>query len=186
MSEQAFEERDKHESAPEMPLRLFAQNQEQLLIVGREVDNHFSRLLRRLRRAYAIDRAALAFHNHQTGRMQVTHLYDRGSIKSGVTLNFSADRSVMYQVLLHGFPVADNFPERISGNIIETKILLTPAVRSVLIIPLIAGLTRLGVASLASYQEAAFGLYFEGIGTKAIAAFVDQISRRLQPATTAV
>ena len=182
MSEQAFEERDRQKRAPEIPLRPLVQNQDQLLVVGREVDHHFSRLLRRLRRAYTIDRASLAFHNHQTGRMQVTHLYDRGVIKSGVTLNFAADRSVMYQVLQHGFPVADNFPERITGNIIETKILLTPAVRSVLIIPLIAGLTRLGVASLASQQEAAFGLYFEGIGTKAIAAFVDQIARRLQPA----
>lgn len=142
---------------------------------SRELDRLFRQLINKLRRFYNIGKASLALFESATDRLRVTHIYENGALRKGLTLNFGTHNSVMLQILKQGYPVADNYPEHITANIIEKRILLAPDTRSVLIIPLIAGGNRLGIINLASQQQAGFGLYLEGVGEGIIARFIDDL-----------
>lgn len=137
-------------------------------LTDRKVETLFNQLIKRLHRFFNINKATLTFYDGTVKRLRVTHIYENGLSRRGATLNFPIDNSLMYQVLTRGFPVADNYPEQITGNLIEKKILLSKNARSVLIIPLQLGQTKLGLLSLASSEEAAFGLYLEGVGEEVV------------------
>jgi transcriptional regulator with GAF, ATPase, and Fis domain len=146
---------------------------------SRELGALFSRLIGRLGRFYTINKASLSFYDSATRRLRVTHIYENRSMKAGLALNFSINKSTMYQVLVQGYPVADNYPEHFSGNIIEKKILLSPGSRSVLIVPLVFEGVRMGLLSLASVNESTFGLYLEGIGEGMVTDFVEKLGGML-------
>jgi transcriptional regulator with GAF, ATPase, and Fis domain len=146
---------------------------------SRELGALFSKLIGRLGRFYTINKASLSFYDGTTRRLRVTHIYENRSMKAGLALNFSINKSTMYQILVQGYPVADNYPEHFSGNIIEKKILLSTGSRSVLIVPLVLEGVRMGLLSLASVNESAFGLYLEGIGEGMVADFVEKLGEMI-------
>lgn len=151
----------------------------------RKVEILFNQLIGRLNRFFNIDKATLTFYDGAVKRLRVTHIYEKGLSRKGATLNFPVDNSLMYQVLTRGFPVADNYPEQITGNLIERKILLSKDARSVLIIPLQLGQMKLGLLSLTSPEEAAFGLYLEGVGEKVVGELTAELYTALTPAVSA-
>lgn len=146
---------------------------------------HFKNLLSRLGRHYTIEKASLALHDVDRDCLKVTHMLTRGTMKSGLTLTVPKDTSLLHQILMQGFPVVDNYPALVTRNLIEKKILLASTSRSLLIAPLTYEGTRLGVLSLASPDEAAFGLYLEGVGEDMVGKFAVDLGKILthrQPA----
>lgn len=155
-----------------------------VLIDNHDLNRAFNRVIGKLGRFYSIDRASLAILNSESSTFRVTHIKDKGSLKKGLALNFAASRTTMFQVLKQGYPVADNFPEQISNNIIEKRILLSSNACSVMMIPLIYDNLRIGVLNLTSIQPSAFGLYLDGIGEGAVAEFVHDLYQLLREAST--
>lgn len=133
---------------------------------------HFKNLLNGLSRHYTIEKASLALHDVDRDCLKITHMLTRGAMKSGLTLTVPKDTSLLHQIFMQGFPVVDNYPELVTRNLIEKKILLASTSRSLLIAPLTYDGTRLGVLSLASPDEGAFGLYLEGVGESLVGKFV--------------
>ncbi len=179
MSDNIFNDYDGPDRTPDSFAGADTINPSAGLSGSRELGALFSKLINRLGRFYAIDKASLSFYDGTTGRLRVTHIYENRSLKAGLALNFSVKRSTMYQVLMQGYPVSDNYPEHISGNIIEKKILLSSGARSVLIVPLVFEGVRMGLLSLASVNESVFGLYLEGIGEGMVADFVEKLGEML-------
>jgi len=134
------------------------------IAANRPLDDLFKLLITRLGRFFTINRGLLTFYDDRAQLMRITHCYENGVFKSGIGLNIPAAKSMMYQVMQQGYPVADNYPEKITQNIIEKKLIIGPTSRSALIIPLISDTITLGVAALASHNEFAFGPYLEGVG----------------------
>lgn len=130
-------------------------------------------------RFFNIERGALSFLDAQNDKMRITHMLKNNHINTGVTLVIKNKNSIMYQTLDNGFPVADNFPEHISNCNIEKKILMSEVTRSVLMIPLVQDSIRIGVLSLSSTDECAFGTYLEGVGKGFVDEFTKQLSRML-------
>lgn len=151
--------------------------------IGRPDRDSISRFLRillaRLNRLYAIEKASLAIFDCDRDCLHITHMLSKGTMKSGLSLTIPNHHSLLYQVLMQGYPIVDNYPELISRNIIERKMLLGPATRSVAVIPLIYEGTRAGLLSLASEDDAAFSAYLEGRGEDAVAAFVSALNQIL-------
>jgi len=137
-------------------------------------------LISRLNRSYTIEKASLAIYDQENNNLRVTHMLTKGTLKSGLTLTIPNQTSLLYQVLLQGYPVVDNYPELISANIIEQKILLGRRTQSVIVIPLIYDCHKLGVLSLASPDESAFGLYLDGVGEDMVAEFVGSLGQMPQ------
>ncbi|MFH1700213.1 MAG: hypothetical protein ABIE07_06465 [Candidatus Zixiibacteriota bacterium] len=137
-------------------------------------------------RFFNIERGALSFLDSQNEKMLITHMLKNGQINSGVTLVIKKKNSIMHQSLEHGFPIADNFPEHLSGSTIEKKILMSDDTRSVLLIPLIMDSVRIGVLSLSSVEECAFGTYFEGLGKGFVYEFTDRLYHLLTAEKIAV
>ncbi|MEE9442618.1 MAG: hypothetical protein V3V99_08110 [candidate division Zixibacteria bacterium] len=148
---------------------------------NKKIRDLLQNLLGRMGRFFNIERGALSFLDAQNEKMHISHMLKNGHINTGVTLVIKNKSSIMYQTLDHGFPVADNFPEHISSSTIEKKILTSDATRSVLMIPLITDSVRIGVLSLSSRDECAFGTYLEGVGK----GFVDDFADRLYQMFTA-
>jgi transcriptional regulator with GAF, ATPase, and Fis domain len=142
-------------------------------------------LLNRLDRTYTINKASLTFYDPDQTVLRVTHMLTRGVMKSGLTLTIPNRSSLLYQILMQGYPVVDNYPKLVTGNIIEKKILLSSKTRSLLIIPLIHNNIRLGVLNLASPDESVFGLYLEGVEVNAVGEFVEQLAQTLLQTETA-
>lgn len=166
------EHRDYHDRLPETPgLSDFLLTPEG----NRHVSGALNKLLGRLKRFFAVEKASLAFYDSSRKALQVTHMYADGVVHDGLTLSLPEASSAQFQVLAQGFPVADNFPDRISSHIIEKKMLMTPSTRSVLIIPLIRDGLRLGVLSLSSTDDYAFGLYMDGVGQGMVDEFVVEL-----------
>jgi len=101
------------------------------------INRLFKNLLARLNRFYTIEKASLALYDHDQDCLHVTHMLSKGGLKSGLTLTIPSRHSLLYQVLRQGYPIVDNYPELMSRNVIEKKILLGPVTRSVAVIPLI-------------------------------------------------
>lgn len=130
----------------------------------KEVTDLFRSTISRLSRFFSIDKASLAQFNFTDHNLHVTHIYKHKRLNKGLTLIVQPTNSAMYQVLMQGYPVADNYPDHMSSHIIERKILLSEATRSLLIIPLTCDCYKLGVLTLSSPDECAFGTYLEGVG----------------------
>jgi transcriptional regulator with GAF, ATPase, and Fis domain len=139
------------------------------------INRHFKTLLSQLGRHYSIEKASLALHDADNNSLRVTHMLTRGIMKSGLTLTIPKDTSLLHQILMQGFPVVDNYPELVTRNLIEKKILLATNSRSLLVTPLTHEGTRLGVLSLASPDETAFGLYLEGVGQDIVGKFASEL-----------
>ena len=129
-----------------------------------QIAPHFRRAIGHLGHLFAISKASLAILEPQGRHLQVAHIYDKGLFHSNVIVLIPADNSLLYQTLRQGFPVVDNYPELVTTNVIEKKILLTSTAKSVLIVPLMQDRTHLGLLSLASRSSYAFGSYLDGIG----------------------
>ena len=128
-----------------------------------QLNDLLTKLIRKMMRFFPIDKATITFYDARDEMLRVSQVYENGSIKRGLRLNFPVRNSLMYQVLMHGYPVVDNFPEKLSSNVIERKILLNNMTRSVLVVPLIYDGIKMGLLSLTSQKEYAFGLYLEGV-----------------------
>lgn len=128
-----------------------------------QLNDLLKKLIRKMGRFFPIDKATVTFYDAREEMLRVTQVYENGSIKKGLRLNFPVGNSLMYQVLMHGYPVVDNFPDKLSSNIIERKILLNDMTQSVLVAPLIYNNIKMGLLSLTSQKEYAFGLYLEGV-----------------------
>ena len=152
----------------------------------KEFNGNFRRLIDKLGRFFEVGKASLIFHDAQAERLRVTHMYERQTLKTGLSLNFPTTGSMLYQVLKQGYPVADNYPDHITTDLIERKILLNNSTRSVLIIPLIVDSARLGLLSLSSPKEYAFGLYLEGVGEGMVGDFIKVLCDILKPVPEAV
>jgi GAF domain-containing protein len=150
------------------------------LRTSRRINLLLGKLVIKLRRYFAIEKTLLAFYDPASDHLRVTHLLADGALRSSLTLTIPNHASLLYQVLLQGYPVADNYPDLVTGNIIEKKLLLCPSAKSLLVIPLVHNGCRLGLLSLASSKECDFGLYLEGAGERFVADFV----RRLVPLVT--
>ena len=132
-----------------------------------------------LNRYYTIEKASLALYCRENGNLRVTHMLTKGTFKSSLTLTIPNRHSLLYQVLMQGFPIVDNYPELITRNVIEKKILMGAATRSVAVIPLICNGVPEGLLSLASEDEAAFSLYLEGRGADMGAEFMIELDQIL-------
>jgi len=143
--------------------------------VGRKL----RKLLVRLGRFYDIEKASLTFYDYRRNCLHVTHMFSKGALKSGLTLSIPDHHSLLYQVLMQGFPIVDNYPELVTRNIIEKKILLGPATRSVAVIPLLSDGLLGGILSLASEDDSAFSLYLEGRGEELVTEFIADLSQVL-------
>lgn len=146
-----------------------------------DIDDHsiarnFRQAISHLGRIFTISKASLAMMDSQSCNLQVTHIYDKGLFHSNVTVLIDVKTSMLYQTLMQGFPVVDNYPELITTNIIEKKILLSPGVKSVLVIPLIHDGVPFGVLNLASRAHCAFGLYLEGAGESIVAELAETLA----------
>ncbi len=135
----------------------------------------FRQLVARFRRHFPVDKASLAFHDRSSGRLRATHIYAQRTLRTSLALTIPADNSVLYQILMQGFPVADNYPESLTGSIIEKKLLLSANTKSVLVVPLVHDGERLGVVSFASATESAFSIYLEGVGQNLVSDFISQL-----------
>jgi len=144
-------------------------------IINHELDIYFGRLVSKFNRLYSIHRASLAFVEASGKRLKVTHIHENGRVKSGLALALKASNSVLYQILLQGFPVADNYPNHITANLVEKKIILADSSKSALIIPLSHDGFRFGTISLASPREHAFGTYLNGTGEDITREFVSEL-----------
>jgi len=138
---------------------------------GDAVTRLIRRLLVDLNQYFPIEKASLALYDPSSDRLCVSHLYNDGEVKTGLALALPDGRSLLYQILQQGFPIADNYPESITAGTVEKKILLGSRTKSVLIIPLIHGGERLGVLSLASAKGSAFSIYLDGVGESIVARF---------------
>jgi len=141
----------------------------------KRIRDQLRKLVNRLSRVYNIDRVSVAFFNPDQESLCVTHMLTGGAYKSSLTLTLPGGRSLLYQVLMQGYPIVDNYPELMTGNIIEKKILVTSATASVAVIPLIYDGAKLGVLSLGSPDQAAFGTYLEGVGEECVDDFVEKL-----------
>ena len=137
--------------------------------IAKSLESLLQKTLARLGRFYSIEMAALVRYFDERDNLHITHIYKDHAWHTGLTLIIRNTISTMYQVLAQGFPVADNYPRQISTNIIERKILLSETTRSVLIIPLIYDGRKLGVLTLSSPDEGAFGTYLDGVGEGIVA-----------------
>lgn len=142
------------------------------------------RLLADLNHYYPIEKASLALYDPAGDRLCVSHLFHGGEVKTGLTLALPDGRSLLYQILQQGFPVADNYPEQIAAGVVERKILLGSRTRSVLIVPLIHDGDRLGVLSLASPKDAAFSIYLDGAGESFVRRFAAALAEVFSKAVT--
>jgi len=142
---------------------------------GDAITRLMRRLLGELDHYYPIEKASLALYDHAGARLCVSHLYHDGTVKTGLALALPDGRSLLYQILQQGFPVADNYPELIAAGTVEKKILLGSRTKSVLIIPLIHDGDRLGVLSLASPKDSAFSIYLDGAGESTVGRFVTDL-----------
>jgi transcriptional regulator with GAF, ATPase, and Fis domain len=147
---------------------------------GHAITRLMRRLIADLERYYPIEKAALAIYDRLRDRLCVSHLHYDGQFKTGLTLALPDRRSLMYQILQQGFPIADNYPQQITAGIVERKIILGERTRSVLIVPLIHDGDYLGVISLASPRESAFSLYLDGVGETMVARFVAELGNVLR------
>jgi GAF domain-containing protein len=138
---------------------------------GNAITRLMRRLLADLNQYYPVEKASLALYDPDNDRLSVSHLYLDGRFKTGLTLALPDHRSLLYQVLQQGFPIADNYPEQVAAGIVERKILLGNHTRAVLIVPLIRDGNRLGVLSLASPKDSAFSIYIDGVGETVVARF---------------
>jgi len=136
-----------------------------------------------LDRFYTIEKASLALFDAARGRLCITHLYFHGAFKTSLTLVLPDQRSLLHQIYDQGFPVADNYPSLLADGVIEKKILMGPETRSVLVAPLACDGVKLGVLSLGSVKEAAFGPYLDGIGENIVNRFAAGLARLLSAAT---
>ena len=146
-----------------------------------DVDDHgiarnFRQAISHLGRIFTISKASLALLDSQSRNLQVTHIYDKGLFHSNVTVLIDVKTSMLYQTLMQGFPVVDNYPELLTTNVIERKILLSPGVKSVLVIPLVHDGVPFGILSIASRANCAFGLYLEGAGEPIVAELTEALT----------
>jgi transcriptional regulator with GAF, ATPase, and Fis domain len=130
----------------------------------REVTEAIRTTISKLSRFFSIEKASLAYFNFGNQNLHVTHIYKSNRLNKGLTIIVQPENSVMYQVLMQNYPVADNYPDHISTHVIERKILLSDKTKSVLIIPLTYDCYKLGILTLSSQEECAFGTYLEGVG----------------------
>lgn len=134
-----------------------------------EVTELLERVLSKLSRLFSVDKASLALFNFSDHNLHVSHIYKNKHLNKGITLIIQPTDSTMYQVLMQGFPVVDNYPDHITANVIERKILLSESTKSLLIVPLVCDCYKLGVLTLSSNDECAFGTYLEGVGEGIVA-----------------
>jgi transcriptional regulator with GAF, ATPase, and Fis domain len=143
------------------------------------------RLLAELDHYYPIEKASLALYDPVDDRLCISHLHHDGAFKTGLALALPDGRSLMYQILQQGFPVADNYPGHITAGVVEKKILLGDQTKSVLLVPLVHDGDRLGVLSLASPKESAFSIYLDGVGESMIRRFAGDLSAVFAQAVSA-
>jgi hypothetical protein len=141
---------------------------------------HFRRAIGRLGHLLPVSKASLAILEPQGRHLQVAHIYDKGLFHGNVVVLIPTANSLLYQTLLQGFPVVDNYPELATSNIIEKKILLSSGAKAVLIAPLVHEGHRLGILSLTSRQSYAFGSYLEGIGQGVVADLAESLGECLR------
>lgn len=139
------------------------------------INRLLKKLIAKMHRFFEIEKASLAIYDADREALRVTHLYSKGALRSSLTLTIPSRSSLLYQVLHQGFPVADNYPELVAENVIEKRLLLTAATKSILVIPLIHDGRRLGLLSLASPRDSVFSVYFEGKGENVVADFVERL-----------
>lgn len=144
-----------------------------------KINRLLKKLLSRLSRVFSIEKASLIIYDHEKDSLRVTHMLNKGTLRSSLALTIPDNFSLLHQVFMQGYPIVDNYPELISRNVIEKKILLARDTQSVAVIPLIYDGTRLGLLSLASHKESAFSLYLEGMGEDNVVEFVAELSRVL-------
>jgi hypothetical protein len=137
---------------------------------------HFRRAIGRLGHLLSVSKASLAILEPHERHLQVAHIYDKGLFHGNVVVLIPTVNSLLYQTLVQGFPVVDNYPELATTNIIEKKILLTAGAKSVLIVPLTHEGHHLGVLSLTSRQSYAFGSYLDGTGQEAVAELAEALT----------
>ncbi|MCK5126407.1 MAG: GAF domain-containing protein [candidate division Zixibacteria bacterium] len=133
------------------------------------IDTLLRQTIAKLSRFFSIEKASLSHFNPNQNNLHVTHIYKRRRWNTGLTLIIQNNNSNMYQVLMQGYPVADNYPDHISSNIIERKIILSERTKSVLIIPLMYDCQKVGLLTLSSESEGAFGTYIDGLGEGIVA-----------------
>ncbi|MEZ5357538.1 MAG: hypothetical protein R3F48_01825 [Candidatus Zixiibacteriota bacterium] len=136
---------------------------------SQDISDLLNKVLSRLSRLFSIEKASLALFNFTDHNLHVSHMYKDKQVKTGITLIVQPVKSTMYQVLMQGYPIVDNYPELISSNIIERKILLSEGTKSLLIVPLACDCYKLGVLTMSSNEECAFGTYLEGVGEGIVA-----------------
>jgi transcriptional regulator with GAF, ATPase, and Fis domain len=145
------------------------------------INTLLKKLMARLSSHYSIDKASLVFYDNRQKNLRLTHMLTGGVLNSSLTLTIPGRLSLLHQVLMQGYPIVDNYPELISQNIIEKKILLNPKTRSVAIVPLVHEGHRLGLLSLSSKEDSAFSPLIEGLGEELIGEFIISLDRTLQP-----
>jgi hypothetical protein len=156
------------------------------VVADEAIAKMFRRLIARLGRHFPIDRASLALYDPDKNRLCVTHMYAKRTVKAGLTLTIPNRNSILHQILEQGYPIVDHYPELMTSDLIERKLLLGSAARSVLVIPLVSDAVRLGLASLTSSEATAFGLYLEGVGEEIVVQFVERLGALLPAATSLV
>ncbi len=145
------------------------------LVNDPEVGDHFRRTVSKLGRLFPIDVASLIFWDEENKLLRAVYRYENGSLAKGLVLAFPPDNSLLFQTLQQGFPVADNYPDLLTTHVIEKKLLVSPITKSVLIIPLRDAGRKIGLMTLSSQQETAFGMYLDGIGQGIIDAFIGNL-----------
>ncbi len=131
---------------------------------SKEITGLIRQTIGKLSRLFSVSKASLAHFNPGNQNLHVTHIYKNNRLNQGLTLIIQPEKSVMYQVLMQNYPVADNYPKHITSNVLERKIMLSDKIRSVLVIPLAFDCYKLGILTLSSTDESAFGTYLEGVG----------------------
>lgn len=149
----------------------------------RRITERMRQAISDLDRFYTVEKASLALFDATGERLCITHLYFHGAFKTSLTLVLPDQHSLLHQIHDQGFPVADNYPSLLTGSVIERKILMGPETRSVLVAPLVHDGAKLGLLSLASVKEAAFGPYLDGIGENIVNRFAAGLARLLSTAT---
>lgn len=171
MQDNSWDESDFTEYLMPQPIQTRALSARLTPAHGSAITRLMRRLLADLSQYYPIEKASLALYDPSSDRLSVSHLYLDGKFKTGLTLALPDHRSLLYQVLQQGFPIADNYPEQIAAGVVERKILLGSRTKAALIIPLIRDGNRLGVLSLASSKDSAFSIYLDGVGETMVARF---------------
>ena len=170
---------------PEINIDVSASVVDTWVVVDEAIAKMFRRLIVRLGRLFPIEKASLALYDPDKNRLCVTHMFAKRTVKAGLTLTIPSRNSILYQILEQGYPIVDHYPELMTSDLVERKLLLGSAARSVLVIPLVSGGVRLGLASLTSSESTAFSLYLEGEGEEIVDQFVERLEALL-PATTPV